>query len=191
MKRRIFTAIEIPNSVKYSIDAAIYETGIEKLCTIIPQENWHITLSFLGYHTEESIRILTHIHKEEIKNISAPEIKLERLAYKIDKERGNLPTMLWVELNEQSAKELGKIKKFLEGEYERYGIKWDREMRGFKGHITLSRFSHAQFLPEKLPTCTDSFIPSGITLFESHLREEEGVRYEPLFQNCFKESNEV
>jgi 2'-5' RNA ligase len=160
-------------------------------CEIIPQENWHITLSFLGYHTDEDIRILKHIHTEEISHIEAPRIQLARLAYKIEKNKTQVPNILWTELKRTTTDELGKIKNFLEGEYERYGIKWDREMRGFRGHITLSRFSHVPFLPDVLPDIEDAFIPDGITLFESHLHTEAGVTYEPLFENCFKKSDAV
>ena len=58
MKHRIFLAIQIPESLKNILEDRLKPLINEGEIRFMPKENWHITVSFLGYLSNEEIEIL-------------------------------------------------------------------------------------------------------------------------------------
>ncbi len=54
-KKRCFVAVNLPAEIKREIFEKISKKFPPKDCKVVPQENLHITLAFLGYANEEEI----------------------------------------------------------------------------------------------------------------------------------------
>src|SRR3989344_2868314 len=126
-KHRIFLAVQIPKKLKnfledYLIEKLSYKSCHGKICKIVytdknsknlisfmPKENWHITVSFLGYLSDEEIEILKNIIEEETaKNISFA-LKPEKIIWA---PHGATKRMVWLEF--EKSPEFEKLKSGIE-----------------------------------------------------------------------------
>lgn len=186
--KRLFIAINLPISAKARIREAV-----EKLEKIFPNErfvsyeNWHLTVSFLGYQPDEVIIPILEAMKETSADFPAPEIKLEKiiLAPPDKKEK----RMIWLSGSAETSKSLGEIKDKLEEKLIENKVSFRLENRQFNSHLTLSRFqepfrdSGNIALPDFRPVV---FIPESLDLMESHLKRS-GAEYELLSKFDFSD----
>ena len=109
MKRRLFIAINLPTEIKRGI-----EKEAERLKPILDPsvrfshpENWHLTLSFLGYQDDQDINLIVNSMQTATPKFSPPTIKFKKILYgPPDKS----PRMVWILGAPEPSTILGKIK---------------------------------------------------------------------------------
>jgi len=163
----------------------------------LPKENWHLTISFLGYQPDEAIGPILEVLKETAKNFQAPFIEFEKIIFApvfVKTTAGKPPRpprMIWLTGSKKTSQPLAAIKKNLEDTLIKNGVRFHLENRGYNAHLTLARFSTPpQNSEEKLLNypITQSpifFIAQSLDLMESHLHRT-GAEYEILSSAQFK-----
>jgi 2'-5' RNA ligase len=180
MKRRVFIAIPLPREVKEEIAGKLHkmERILAGQMRFIPDENWHITVSFLGWQEETVLPIIEGV-LDSLLPIHKIVVRITGLSYG---PVGGKPRMIWANTDRNTSDTLGNLKEKVENEFKKGGILWEQdEYPSFNGHITLARRSrdaagHLPPLNEKLGI---SFEMSSIDLMESHL-SRSGAEYELL-----------
>ncbi len=184
MRHRVFVAINLDDKTLDSIQNLLKECrkslprAIEKQIRFLPRENWHITISFLGYQEEESIERIKFALREVAQKLPAFSVQLEKLIWGPP---GSAPRMVWILGTKQSSLEIGKTKTLFEDELDKNAVPFDRETREFNAHVTLARCDLR--LPQPRPRIEkDANLPfraKSIDLMESHL-SRDGARYTVL-----------
>ncbi len=199
--RRLFIAINIPEDIRKKISKK--KEALESLIPgasfvssggthITPDENWHLTLVFLGYQEDEAILPIIKSMEDVADSFDSPEITLEDISYAPPK---GTPRMIWLNGASETSKSLGSLKIALEDELIKNKVRFKLENREFNSHITLARFTPApenqvsgfteipkKELPEigrEFKNLDWFFMAGGIDLMESHL-SKNGARYELL-----------
>lgn len=171
MKKRLFTAIGLPEKLKEIIES---ELGIirknwpaEYPIRFTPADNLHITVNFLGYQNMDLLKIIETAVEEVAAGFSPIKIRMRNLVYGPSIKSAR---MIW--LNGES-KNLELIKKNLEDNLTSRRIIFNKELRPFNPHITLARFN---FFPRTLSILRQnidfSFISHSINLMESRLTSD-------------------
>lgn len=184
-KKRLFIAINLPKNIKKNIVMEIekFRYNFTNDVRFLEPENWHITLVFLGYQPEENLPAILEAMEETSQQFSVQEIEFAGISY------GPIaatPRMVWLNGSEATSKSLSVIKEFLENALVDKGIRFQRESRGFKAHITLARFSQIakKDLPEIEKKVDWNFLPETLDLMESHL-SRNGAKYEQIGETKF------
>lgn len=178
-KQRIFIAIDIPRELKTLAEQELKFFFSDKNVRIAKKENWHITVSFLGYLDKEEIKKLMEIVREIASQTKPFRIRPDKIMFAPP----NRPKrMIW--LNFQSSREFGNLKN-----------KIQKENRKTHIHLTLARFQEKhfsnikKFLPEQgidLKNKTEPFLIDKISIMESFL-SREGAEYQELASFKLKE----
>jgi 2'-5' RNA ligase len=136
MQRRVFIAINLPDSVKNNLSAQ--QLKWEELpCRWTKKESLHITLAFLGYLNDEELVELCRITKEVVSRHEPFFVSLKKIIYGPP----NHPLrMVWVQGEE--SKQLASLKKDL---LNSLPIEKEKESRHFAPHITLGRLKQWEF----------------------------------------------
>lgn len=177
MQRRIFIGIDLPQKVKKRLYQRI-EKWQELPVKWSREENFHITLSFLGYLYDDVILDVCNKVRNVSNNSDSFDINLEQIELGPDLEN---PNMVWLigEANEN----LKHLQENLEKEL---GI-FQSEKKAFRPHMTLGRIRKTKWeaLPEK-PIISEKFSVSipveNIEVLES--RFEDGKRKYIVLENC-------
>ncbi|MFH0712857.1 MAG: RNA 2',3'-cyclic phosphodiesterase [Candidatus Jorgensenbacteria bacterium] len=177
-KIRLFVAVLIPEDIRDSIAELV--SGLQKVrglpqdIRFVPPENWHFTLTFLGYQDESVAPQISRLLKFDLDS----DIEFEKVIYGPP---GPGPRMIWLTTKRRTSEELGKIKKRLEDEFETGGIRWHRELRPYRAHLTLARFPETS--PKNLPLIEKEidwrYKAQEIHLMRSTLKRT-GAEYEVL-----------
>ncbi|MFA5386419.1 MAG: RNA 2',3'-cyclic phosphodiesterase [Candidatus Paceibacterota bacterium] len=188
--KRLFIAINPPKEIKYQIDA-ICEDLKPKFpeARFIPAENLHITLTFLGDQSDESIGPILESIKKTIFAVEPLQIELENSIFASPKKPAN---KIWLMATEQTSKKLKELKDKLDNELIKNSIRFNAENWGFNAHITLAR-SHQNTDIKGLSAESNkaiseeriNFEATSIDLIESMLYES-GAEYEILEKVDFK-----
>jgi len=193
MRRRVFVAVNLDaqriESIKKMVDGLKSEIPAELLRNIrfLPPDNWHLTVSFLGYQDEDGlVKIIDAIRLAAL-NFVAPEITLDKLLYGPPKKS---PRMIWLLGDKKTSAALNEIRNFLEDELEARDVAFAREKRKFNAHLTLARFG-ADFRDNvSLPTIHRDvnlkFRAESLDFMESELKKG-GAEYTILQQFTFRE----
>lgn len=198
---RLFIAINLPEDIKIPL-AERLETIKNKFdkdkadIRFTVSEQWHLTISFLGYQPENVnslIRRALEAYKNNFKSDWSCKIQFEKIIYgpsprnqnflrRGEDRLGDRVRMIWLTTSKETSNFLNTAKEGIEGELVKEGIKWRREFRPFHGHITLARFEMTDI--KNLPALNETFIRSfevkKIDLMKSTLKRE-GPLYEKLF----------
>jgi len=190
MKRRLFIAIDLDPRVRRTVAQIEKEIGDafgnnqKELVRFVPEENWHITLSFLGTQDDASLTAIMAATRRTAENFSAPEISFAKIAYAPQKKN---PRMIWLQTSPSSSGELGTIQSFLQRLLTEGGIRFEQESRMFSGHVTLARFPSG-ISNDKLPsierTLSLHYVGASLDIIESEL-DPRGARYSVLQQFSF------
>jgi len=180
--KRLFIAINIPNDIKQKI--AKKRDALESLVPgvrFMGEENWHITLVFLGEQSDEAILPIVKSMKDLVPGLKCPEINFSDISYGPVK---GAPRMIWLNGDEKTSKALSALKTPLEDELIKNGVRFKLENREFRTHITLAKFSEdmRSGLPDLGGEFKDlnwMFEADGLDLVESHL-SGKGAEYEVL-----------
>lgn len=172
-KRRVFIAINLPDSVKKYLGKISGKFTLPGM-KVVKADNLHLTLLFLGYISDnELLEIIAGVKKVACR--SKPfEIDFKRI---VAGPLGKTPRMIWVE-GERSG-ELANLKKNLEENVGRFAQK--RENRVFQPHLTLARFKEGIMKQNKFePIEINVSVPvDAVDIMESVLKND-GVEYEVL-----------
>lgn len=190
MKKRVFLAINLPNGIKNKI-----ETEIEKIkpffdsgARFLQRENWHLTLSFLGYQDDQSINLILRAMQTIVPSYSTPEIKFEKIIYGPP---NKTPRMLWISCAKETSQNLNKLKNDIENSLIESGVRFRIEKRSYSAHLTLARFSETsqKSLPNIERNFSLGFKVGSLDLMESILKRS-GAEYQILSKVDFKDNLE-
>jgi 2'-5' RNA ligase len=169
--KRLFIAINLPKTARDKIGEAI--AGLEKIYPnerFISPENWHLTISFLGYQPDEAFGPILEAIKETAANFSGPEIELEKIILAPpDKPEKR---MVWLIGAEKTSEMLGELKNNLEEKLMGNKVAFKPENRQYNSHLTLVRMEYPSrsFLAPDLPDFRPIvFRAESLDLMESHL----------------------
>ena len=170
---RIFVAVPLPDEVRMALADRL--DGVRLPGRVVPAENWHITLRFLGRTDEVAYdRLLGALDVSELG--STFDLGLGELgAFP----RARNATVLWLAVTE-GGERLGDLAAEVEEASNTAGFL--AEDRPFRPHLTLSRIRP----PEDVSALVDGFSGVGtvwrcrsVVVYRSH-PGRGGARYEPL-----------
>lgn len=177
MQRRIFVGIDLPLKVKKRLNEKIVKWANLPIKWSL-EDNFHITLLFLGYLSDDVIFDVCRKARSVSNNFKPFDINLERIELGPTLEN---PKMVW--LTGDADENLKQLRENLEKEL---GI-FQREKKAFRPHATLGmiRKNKWEAMAEK-PTILEKFsisIPvESIQIFES--RFEDGKRRYIVLEDC-------
>lgn len=157
-KRRVFIAINLPDDIKEKL-AEFRDEWPELPARWTKKENLHITLSFLGYLTDEELLEVV----DSVKKIAQKHQPFEILLNRICLGPPHRPArMIWLE--GETNQELIRLRNDLE----------KTEQREFRTHITLARLKQSEWRnlrekPEIEKDISLSFPVESIEIMESVL----------------------
>jgi 2'-5' RNA ligase len=162
----------------------------------IPKEQWHLTITFLGYQPDEAIEPILRSIKQTVQDYSNI-LKNNRIVFEkiILAPPRKTPRMIWLDATKETSKILGMIKNKLEDELVKNGVRFRRENREYHAHLTLARFQQTRTYADLTLTNADNisvnqrsnqheslllaFYAESLDLMESHLKPT-GAEYEIL-----------
>jgi 2'-5' RNA ligase len=185
---RLFIAINLPENNKNSIEETVnkIQPFFDSSARFVPPENWHLTLTFLGYQPAEAIDLILKATEETAAEFSAPEVELEKILW-APPDRP-VKRMIWVNGSKKTSEILGEIKNTLEEKLIKNKVKFKIDYPKLNAHLTLVRFQNSskslllQELPDFQPIV---FRAKTLDLMESHLKRS-GAEYETISQFAFK-----
>jgi len=187
---RLFVAINLPENIKEVVERMIndLEIGINQHKSaaeirFLPKENWHLTVTFLGYQPEEAINSILKSIKETATNFNQIRIDFESISYGPPDKPAR---MVWLVGAKETSRTLNELKIKLENKLIENGVRFKRGNRPFNAHLALARFSeYLGKMPNNLiAPLTLSFEAETLDLMESHLKRS-GAEYETLFEFDF------
>jgi 2'-5' RNA ligase len=162
---RLFLALQLPDDV---VRAVVAWQGRELRGRIVPPENLHITLAFLGGRPSGELPAILAVLERCAREAAVP--RLELVGYRETRSVG----MLTLRDDSGAATELAGR---LHGELEELGV-YRREARPWLPHVTVLRFRERPRL-RPAPPALGSFATSDAAAYLSRLHPS-GARYEVL-----------
>lgn len=171
MNRHFFIAVPLPSDIK----AALNEK-CEKMKTNfhfkrwVHQEDYHITLAFLGHADEEQLQAVINEARENLLNVSPFELKIQGFNTFGRKE---YPRILWADLLE--SQQLNFVQGIVYRDCMKVGFELDKKV--FVPHITVARKwdeGNGEFPFEALKEENfqlPKFLVEEVILYESKLEE--------------------
>jgi 2'-5' RNA ligase len=193
MKRRLFIAVNLDPRTRAAIGKI--EKDIEDgfgrdwdgRIRFMPDENWHITVSFLGTQDDADLTAIMRAMRAAAEEFSPVDISFAEIAYAPQKDT---PRMIWLRTAAATSRTLGDLQSSLERHLDAAGVRFERESRAFSGHITLARFlasaprGDLPAIERKIKVgCTGA----SLDLMESEL-DRSGAKYTVLQEFPFKEA---
>lgn len=174
MKKRLFVAINLPENIRDGIQSAV-EPLKNKLETVrfSSAENWHITLSFLGYQERGAIPAISAAVQKTAERFQPPLISLNKMVYGPTDKHGK---MIWLIDKNREDGGLSSIAKFLWENLKKEGVEFKIDYPVFSMHITLARFDKLPPPRPHLPELNLKFSPNSIDVMESSLKKT-GAEY--------------
>ena len=177
-KQRIFIAVQIPDSLKNILEKELEKrlnkksenSSRKNLIRFIKKENWHITVSFLGYLSSEEIEIIKKIITEETIGINPFYLRPDKIIWA---PYGPIKRMIWLDF--KKSPEFEKLKNNIENaiiswQKENYFNNFKREQRKTNIHLTLAKFE-----PRIFKNIQKTIPPQGIFLKEKGDLEVKNV----------------
>ena len=180
--KRLFIAINIPEDIKDRI--ANKNDSLEMMlpdARYTGRDKWHLTIAFLGYQSDEMIVPIIASIKVAAEKFPAPEIVLSDISY--GPMEGSA-RMIWLNGSKGTSSSISPLKRFIEDELIKNGVRFKLENRPFNAHITLNRFadiseSDRPELGKEFRDLNWVFEAESLDLMES-LPSSRGAEYEIL-----------
>ena len=176
MAKRVFIAIDISRELKdiiYKYSSNVF-LDLESI-KVIPAENLHITLKFIGNTSEQDIQAIKNIIRVSVSGHEGFEYELEGLPGAFPSKSRARIVFIGIKSGEDRFRD---IYNSLEDGLSGIGIR--KEERDFHPHITIARIKRPvsiEGVPEDpLPACGSPLNASSVTLYESIL-SRRGARY--------------
>ena len=173
---RLFVAIDVPEEVRSLIsDAASPLRERFPKGRWVPEENWHVTLKFLGATWPRLVEWVSSEVGEAASGAGSFRTRVEGL--------GAFPSawrarVLWAGLEDPG----GAMARLAETLDEALAREFAPEKRAFTAHLTVARFDPAVELGEDVGAArlrSEPFAVDRLVLYRSHLRRPAPV-YEPV-----------
>jgi RNA 2',3'-cyclic 3'-phosphodiesterase len=173
MQKRLFLAISLPDDIKKRLFRIVEKEYGDLPVKWSRQENFHLTLNFLGYIPEENIPEICETIRTAVEGLPFFELEFRKMEIGPDKERKK---MIWVS-GEKSA-DLAELKYRLD---KALGFHV-REKKEFQPHITLGRIIKKEWKKiSPQPDVEKKFVfsvpVSSLDLFESKLEKGKRTYY--------------
>ena len=131
--KRLFLALDLPPETRQSLaDAVSWMRAFEDRVKVVPAENYHVTLKFLGPTAEERIGPLLAALEREARAMVPLDLRLE--GWGVFPEKGH-PNVFWAGVTPVDA----ALPLFEECESALEPLGFARDTRGFHPHVTLAR----------------------------------------------------
>ena len=201
---RLFIAIPLPKEaikfVAQELENIKRKFAPRDKIRFMPEKNWHFTLVFLGEQNESAPAIVEGGIKDALLGKDVPKIELEKRLYgPLNKTPGRgearqggqdkPPRMIWLTTSAETSKRVNIIKTGIESELEKTNVRWQKESRPYRGHLTLARLEPKPI--ETMPNIEKEFsfnYPAlSVSLMESTLKKG-GAEYNTLAEISFTEN---
>ena len=180
---RLFVALELPGEVREGLERW-QRTLTDPALRVVPAENLHITLVFLGWQAEKDFeRIAEAALGRGAEAPPAPQVQL--LPEPVGRPRGKRPRLYAIEAR---APEVEELQAQVEGRLVEARFH-QAEKRPFWTHLTVARVrperkggrkpAAVERPPGPLRGTPVRFRPTRLVVFRSHLHPS-GARYEPM-----------
>lgn len=137
---RLFIAIPLPKEIRWQI-SAVLEEWKEKYdlrgFRWVPEEQWHITVVFLGDQPESAVSLISGAMARVAQQFTGPSLQFERIEYGPSPYE---PRMIWLSGSEETSRGLGGIRDVLYDELKKEDMRWEEDWRPFRTHVTMARF---------------------------------------------------
>lgn len=192
MERRLFIAINLPETIKAQLRQEIgsdnkKSSELYKDARMIPEEDWHITVKFLGDQLAEHLGAIEHAMRAAVEEMTAPQITMQTLT---TAPPHRPPRMVWITTTSETNQFLRSIKEAIERNLATQGMVQKGEVHQvYHGHINLARLPEGRKIADHIISFPSAltFKPATIDLMESHL-ESTGAEYAILKSIDFKPS---
>lgn len=177
---RLFFGISLPESVRQSISARAAACQARIPGRYVREENYHITLAFLGSVSEERLDDVQSVLHRCISNLPAPQLALGKTDF-----FGRAQNAILI-ARVHSFPSLDPLHDLLIRSLEAQSLPFDPGP--FSPHITLAR--HAQIEDVPLPAGDgQSFVPSCAHLYLSARNEQDILTYTPISSVSFAQNS--
>ena len=145
-KKRVFVAINFQETIKKQIREYKKEIQdsispeFEFIFRWVDDENFHLTLNFLGNLNQQEIERVSEILEEISQNYKKSEIFFNKIVLGPEK---NKPRLIWMEGT--AGEELKKLKKEIDDVFLKQGFLGKKDIQKFTPHITLARIRSWQW----------------------------------------------
>ena len=178
MQRRIFIGIDLPGQVKKRLAQKI-EKWKELPIKWLKEDNFHITLSFLGYLEDEDLSRICESISDASNDTDMFDIELDKI--ELGPEKGKDARLVW--FSGQSNEELKNLQQKIE---KTLGI-FKAEKKEFYPHVTMGRIRKNKWQAlEIIPEIDEDFkvsIPvEEVSVFDS--RSEETAGKFAIIESC-------
>ena len=180
---RLFVALELPAEVREGIADWQRRELTDPALRLVPAENLHITMVFLGWQAEKDFERIAEAALGGEAPPPAPEVEL--MAEPVGRPSGKRPRLFAVEARAPGVQELQAA---VSGRLERARF-YQPEKRPFWTHLTVARVKPEKkggrkpalvgVSPGPLTGTPVRFRPTRLVVFRSHLHPS-GARYEPM-----------
>ncbi|MCM8762048.1 MAG: RNA 2',3'-cyclic phosphodiesterase [Candidatus Omnitrophica bacterium] len=180
---RLFIGIRIPDEIKKKIEETVVSDIRKKIreARIIPSENLHLTLKFIGETSENNIPYIEKIISSSVENFLPIKAIIKGTGVFPDNKSARV---FWIGMDSQGT--LKKLNNIIETELDKTGI--SKKEGRFKEHITIARFKSVpklSSLGEILERYSDEVFGTmdiiEIELIKSDLKSS-GAMYTTIFK---------
>jgi len=132
---RLFIGIKIPDEIKKEVEESVISDLRKKIreARIVPSENLHLTLKFIGETSENNIPSIEKIIDSSIETFLPVRATVRGAGIFPDEKNARV---FWIGVDSQGT--LKKLNNIIETELEKAGI--SKKENRFKEHITIARF---------------------------------------------------
>lgn len=180
MQRRLFIAIPIPDDICFVLEKATgsFEEHLRGVGKVIPSENWHFTLVFLGDTDDKLVPLVSDSVRAAISRAPKEiDVTIEQL---VPSSNDPFPHMFWFLGDGKTFHVLGEIVANIKHELRSRDIAFRNDFENFTAHITCARLYEGKRPRIKLPKIKPQTFPlSEILVIESHLGSR-GSHYDIL-----------
>lgn len=173
MIQRLFIAINLPEAIREHIRETLKndkasEADLYRIAEMIPEEDWHITVKFLGDQEAKHLNEIKRAIRDAMKDISSPEVSIRTIT---TAPPNRPPRMIWAAATTESNRILATIKEAIERELTTHRISEKGEVfPDYRGHVTLAEFPKGHKIAERMISLPSAltFKPLTIDLVEAH-----------------------
>lgn len=180
-QKRLFLAIKLPEELRKKLKAYNRENLDPRIFQVVSDENFHLTILFLGNTAEDRIPLIKKVVSSVVSQISMKNISLKEIDYG---PQSHNPHLVW--LRGDYNPDLEGLKKQIVKQLIKAGFHLQVRKDRFIPHITLARIR--EYSPLPLPKreqikqkLSFTFFPSLLWLIESQLTPP-GAKYFDLYK---------